>query len=343
MTAHSKIAVGVAGVERLRREAAVLEAVRQPGVVEMLGFTDEGGVAELHLAEVDGPPLARADHLRDDEVAGLAAAVATTLADLHDAGIVHGSIEPSHVLLGTAGPVLCGFGGAGPPAPGRQPADDVEALARLVLGLVERGPVAEVARSLGSGTARDAAAAFRACVTTATLPGRDVDPLAELLARPKPRRRRPRVLVAALAVVVVAVGLALVPRDDSPRPVVVAHTTTTVAVTTTPASPQATLVWPPTTGPAPTIQLGARRFSAGQPGDVALAGPFGCKGAAAAVLRPATGQVYVFAEAGHDVVSRPVATVVGGEGLRSEDTDSDGCPDLLVERGDAAPVPVALP
>ena len=350
MADHLKIAVGDQ-VDRLRHEASVLGATQHPGVVELVGFTDEGGVAELRTVEVDGPPLAAADVLRPDEVAGLAAAVATTLADLHDSGLVHGAITSSHVLLGAAGPVLCGFGAAGPPTPNRQPADDVAALCSLVLERVDHGPVAEAARRLGTATAREAAEAFGACVATAALPGRapaDVDPLRELLGRgAEQRRRRPsrRLLIAFVVVVAaVAAGIALTSRP-APAPIATPEPPPRPTTTVTTTVPAATLVWPPTSGPAPTFELDGHRYTAGQPGDVALAGPFGCDGAdgTVAVLRPASGQVFVFrgvATAEHDVMSAEVATVTGGRGLRAEDTDSDGCIDLLVERVEGDPVPV---
>ena len=360
MTDHVKVGVGEHGVARLRQEAEVLEAARHPGVVELLDFSDEGGVAELRTAGVDGPPLARSEPLSAEEVAGLAAAVATTAADLHDAGIVHGAIHAGHVLLGASGPVLCGFGSAGPPGPGRQPADDVAAIGRMVLDLVDGGPVAEVASSLDSCTARQAAAAFKSSMSTATLPGRspvpvDTDPLADLLRRgrprdprPGPRWRRRWVLapIALIAVTTAAVVLASPHEASAPLSVAAPRTTPSSAVTTT-AGPAASLVWPPAAGPAPTFVLEGRRYSAGKPGDIALVGPFGCNGAdgTAAVLRPASGQVFVFTEAasaGHEVASAQVATVLGGRGLRADDTDGDGCVDLLVERSTGDPVPVAL-
>ena len=356
MADHLEIAVGD-GVERLRREAAVLQATRHPGVVELLGFTDEGGVAELRTVEVDGPPLAAADNLRADEVAGLASAIATTLADLHDLGLVHGAITSSHVLLGSAGPVLCGFSAAGPPGPTRQPADDVAALCRVVLELVDHGPVADVARQRETSTARELAAAFRACIATATLPGRaavGADPLRELLGRGAAQRsRRPsrRLLVALAVIVAVGATVALTTRRAPARvttaPSAPRSTTTvsTMTTTTVPPAPAATLVWPPTSGPAPTFVLDGHRYTAGQPGDVALAGPFGCDGTGgtAAVLRPSNGQVFVFHEvatADQEVTSAEVATVIGGRALRAEDADDDGCTDLVVERSNGEPVPV---
>jgi hypothetical protein len=103
-------------------------------------------------------------------------------------------------------------------------------------------------------------------------------------------------------------------------------------------------VWP--RGPAPTIVVGDRQFAVGEPGDVAI-GSWGCDGAApvAAVLRPSTGDVYVFARpatAGQDVSGERVATVVGATSLVAADLDGDGCSDLAVTRTDGEPVPVPM-
>ena len=68
-------------------------------------------------------------------IAGLGAAVATTLADLHGVGIVHGRIDASHVLVGDDGrPRLCGFSHPG----GAEPADDVAGLALVLNQLLDR-------------------------------------------------------------------------------------------------------------------------------------------------------------------------------------------------------------
>ena len=81
-----------------------------------------------------GEPVTRwAGSLTD--VAGVAAALAATLGDLHDAGLVHGRLDPSHVLLGDGGrPRLCGWSGPD----GAAPADDVGAWGRLVDDLATR-------------------------------------------------------------------------------------------------------------------------------------------------------------------------------------------------------------
>src|SRR4051794_30648783 len=108
-----KRAVDAEGVARLRREADVLVAARHPGVVELVGLDVDGDHAVLATVDV-GPSLAEAGDLSADRVAELVAAVATTVADLHRLGLVHGAIEPAHVLLAADGrPVLCSLGRGG--------------------------------------------------------------------------------------------------------------------------------------------------------------------------------------------------------------------------------------
>jgi hypothetical protein len=130
------------------REAEVLRRAQVPGVVELV---DDDAVAELTsdgecvlvtawvgprtLAELDAP-------LDIERVAGLCLAVAATVGRLHRCGVVHGAIEPSHVVLDhQARPVLCGFGAAalmdGPSA--ARPAVDVAGLGRLLLHLLGTG------------------------------------------------------------------------------------------------------------------------------------------------------------------------------------------------------------
>jgi hypothetical protein len=75
----------------------------------------------------------------------------------------------------------------------------------------------------------------------------------------------------------------------------------------------------------------------GQPGDLIAVGDWACDGhAAPALLRPATGDVFVFpgwAPADAPVTVAAVRTVPGGEALRPR-TDPDGCDALVVERAD---------
>lgn len=113
---------------RVEEEAAALAAARHPGVVELVDVVD----GALRTVAVDGArPLATAGPFTPDEVAGVLAAVASTLADLHEQGLVHGGIDADHVLVGGDGRiVLCSLGRGG------DATDDVAALGLLVGGLL---------------------------------------------------------------------------------------------------------------------------------------------------------------------------------------------------------------
>lgn len=124
--------------ERVTAEAAALRRARHPGVVELVG-ADEG---TLRTRLVDGRPLSELGPLPPEEVAGLAAAVADTLADLHDVGVCHGGVDAGHVIVTPDGrPVLCSLGRDGTP-PG-----DVADLARLVSSLLDDAPPADPVRA----------------------------------------------------------------------------------------------------------------------------------------------------------------------------------------------------
>lgn len=99
---------------RVRGEAELLEMARHPGVVEVLGLDGDPARPVLLTSHVPGPTLAAAGALPVEEVAGVLAAVATTLADLHGLGLVHGGLKADHVILdGGGAPVLCGLGHGG--------------------------------------------------------------------------------------------------------------------------------------------------------------------------------------------------------------------------------------
>lgn len=100
--------------ERLVHEAEVLAAAQHPGVVELVGCERAGDVVRLSTRFVGTHSVETAGAMNVERAAGLVAALAETVADLHDLGVVHGRIDPSHVLIGAEGrPVLCGFAGGG--------------------------------------------------------------------------------------------------------------------------------------------------------------------------------------------------------------------------------------
>lgn len=130
--------------ERVPREASDLRVARHPGVVELVDAVGD----VLRTQMVDARPVAQLAPLPAAEVAGLAAAVAATVGDLHELGVVHGGIDASHVLVTTDGrPLLCSLGRGG------HPAEDVAAIGRLVTFLLVQAPPEE-RRRLGLGLGR---------------------------------------------------------------------------------------------------------------------------------------------------------------------------------------------
>ncbi|MFN2505351.1 MAG: hypothetical protein ABR540_14195, partial [Acidimicrobiales bacterium] len=98
---------------RLRREADLLEVAAHPGLVELISI-DDAPEPRLRTGRVDGPSLADVQGLGVDEVAGVVAALASTIADLHAMSLVHGAVAPEHVVLDEEGrPVLCSLGYGG--------------------------------------------------------------------------------------------------------------------------------------------------------------------------------------------------------------------------------------
>ena len=99
--------------------------------------TPAPGPTELLTRWVGATTLADHAPQRPTEVAGLMAAVASTVAELHRGGIAHRQLRADHVLVDGARPVLCGVShlGAGTAA---DLATDVADLGRLLTALLTR-------------------------------------------------------------------------------------------------------------------------------------------------------------------------------------------------------------
>jgi hypothetical protein len=188
-----KTATSADEVADLAVEAERLRQARHPGVVVLLDHQRIPTGAELRT-RFAGEPLDRW-HGTVIRLAGLVAAVAADLGDLHDIGVVHGRIEGSHVLVGSNGrPRLCGFS---PPPAEATAADDVAALAELLSQLAERtagaerrgpflwrrGPVADqravaqiVARATDPVPSRRPSARSLANAILAAVPGAELPP-----------------------------------------------------------------------------------------------------------------------------------------------------------------------
>ena len=115
-----------AWAEALMAEAELLRRAQMPGVVELIE-AHPAPVPTLVTRWVGTRTLADLPLPLTPERAGaLCLAVASTIESLHRTGVVHGAVEPTHVLLDAGGrPVLCGFGSAGLiGAPVRRPVTD---------------------------------------------------------------------------------------------------------------------------------------------------------------------------------------------------------------------------
>jgi hypothetical protein len=165
-----------------------------------------------------------------------------------------------------------------------------------------------------------------------------------------------------MAVVAVGVGAVEIARREGPdrpplvaapaQPTAAAPITTDLPPTTVPSAPCVVLSGA-TTGPGAcvepvrvagtTVLVGDRRFEVGRPGDVVVLGDWDCDGGATpAVLRPDTGEVFVFngwAAAAHPVAVPSSGRVAGAKVLLVE--EADGCAVLLAERADGSRLAVA--
>lgn len=358
-----KRAAGPERAEALQREGDRLRRAAHPGVVPVVHSRRTADGWELVLAHA-GRPLSTSVPRPPREAAAIAASVASTVADLHDLGIVHGRLDASHVLLGAQGrTVLCGLGD-GTGAATRP--DDVAAIGRLLTALLGVGAdpepmpdrrwrawrarpawerkallaVADLALAdppERRPTARRLASALVDAVPMAEgAPDRSMpeepDPIDRLrpahAAVPEPA---PRGLTTALAVASLVAGTMIVVgvaglRDRSPEPAAAAAITATAA---------------PVEGSVLTVD--GRRYRVGEPGDHLLVDDWWCDGGPTpALLRPSTEEVFVFqgwAESGPLSV-RPVATVDGATALVSQ--EGNGCPTLAAVVDGQSLVPIDL-
>lgn len=242
--------------DRLRHELAVLRRVQHPGVVALIDSVDEpeqdAGALVVRTRFCGSRTLATVGDLNVGRAAGLVAALATTVAELHELGVAHSRLTPDHVLLaGDGRPVLCGFGDAQLEASEADCADDVAALGALLRDLIvdaedampipahalggRRGWTGYQRRSLLNladlatadeparrPSARQFAQQVRSAAPGASL-GDDIEPTDDATTDPDDPSRSRLVLVGCVAAVVITiagVGLArAVPQhSDEARP-----------------------------------------------------------------------------------------------------------------------------
>jgi hypothetical protein len=338
--------------DRLRREAAALAAAGGAGCVELVEVVDEpdGGI-RLTTAWVGGATLATALPLRPERARAVTGALASSLAQLHDHGLVHGRVTPEHVLLDGDRPVLCGFAEARLPGEDEGPATegDVAALLALVHGLLggARGELAERLRGVvaaGTGGGATAVAARLAALDPPPPPPREIRPRRAVSPPRAPVRGMVASGVAALVLLVVAVSVL---RDGGGSAAAPARPVTTRASCPRAGGPAADLDGdgcPEALSVASgVVTAGDRRWRVGDPGDLSAVADWDCDGrASAAVVRPATGQVWIYddwATASRPVTARPGPTAPGATAARAvpgragcarlEVTTSDGGRQLL--------------
>lgn len=375
--------------ERLRRQAVALVRAVHPGVVEVVRTGESpDGAFELVTRHAGGRTLADV-RLSPEEVAGVVAALASTVGDLHRIGAVHGRIDASHVVIGDGGrPVLCGF--TADDAGSR--ADDVAAIGELLRSLVGDGedwePIPErrgrhgrvrwngfVRRALltlaDQATADDPqlrpsatalAAALHDAVPGACLVGATATAPPERVSRVPalplvPVKAAIRVGAAAVGLGLVVAGAAALLRPAPSRP-------SAGAVATLPSAPPASepidvVTCPdaaPPAGPdvdgdgcpdavavdAGVVVLHGVRYSVGEAGDALAVGDWDCDGrATVAVLRPTTGEVFVFdgwAAPGDDLTVRPAGRAAGAVAIAAP--AGAACGDPLVSGPGGDPVAV---
>jgi eukaryotic-like serine/threonine-protein kinase len=434
-----KTATGADDVARLRLEAERLERAAHPGLVTVVGpatggvdearadrgaedGTDdsvEGGASVEIRTRFAGDPVT---HWSGSvgAVAGLGAAVAATLADLHDIGVVHGRLDATHILVGDDGrPRLCGLSHPG----GAAPHEDVAALG-LVLGeVLERatpGPRSwpwhgrssaahrraleqVLARASDPVPSRRPNARLLASSILSAVPGAElpapgppfpepayVPPDEELLdlvftheltdderwaqafgddppepagaagRKPPPvqdggsSRARVAAGSGAVAVAAIAAGVVFVggwgSRGSAAPPDAVRASSPAAQagcpVAVAPAAdvdgdgcPEALVV------EGGSVRAGAARWTLGQPGDLIAVGDWECDGRAApALLRPATGDVFVFpgwAAEGEPVTVEARDRLPGAVAIRGEPA-ADGCDALVVDLGSGATATVEV-
>ena len=353
-----KVAQTGAERKRLAAEARVLAAAAHPGVVRLIEVAGEDPPSELILARVEGGDVrSRLRGLKWSEIAGLGAALATTVADLHHIGVFHRAINAEHVLLDDGGrPVLCGFGESTLlrdwPEARSMVAEDVTSIAHLLLQLGDENPPRGLGRVLRSSTSRrriggsiDARALARALVDAipaARLPG---SAPAALPSGGATRDKHPRERAAVRSGVGIAIALAVAGSVVAARSDLARDGRGQVAV-----------ACPPADGgcvgrrvvSGSVLRSPAGLFALVGPAEVEVNGRWGCGATALpAVLDVERGNVWVFDRWPTDpsgVAGRLLEAVPGAAGLRVLPASGRvlSCDSLLVERR-RGPVVVITP
>jgi tRNA A-37 threonylcarbamoyl transferase component Bud32 len=345
--------------ERLRREAEVLTAVAHPGLVRLIAA--EGGELPeaLVFGLVEGTDLNRMDVADPTVLAGIGAAVATALADIHDLGLVHSAITAAHVLIDEQGrPVLCSFGSSSypdtPARMGQLAREDTAALASMLLSRLPSAADAGVRATLRTaagrgGRSRRADARWLASQLVRRVPGaRLAEPGSrseglvdthrlDLVTPVAPARRRRRGLTSVLVgLLAMGIGLAIFGlRSGGSSP----HPPTTAA-----RCPRVDYSCRPVGWPGGIITTAQGRFRvAAPPGSIVVLGRWNCSDQALpAVAERSSGDVWLFDSwpgPGHSRTARLVARVRSISNLAVIPTQA-GCDVLRITRTGAGPLTV---
>ncbi len=99
--------------ERMRREARAAARLGHPHVDTVYDFGQHQDVPYMVMELIDGPSLSDELHkgpLSWRRAVGICGEIASALAAVHDAGLVHHDVKPGNVMIGSSGVKLVDFG-----------------------------------------------------------------------------------------------------------------------------------------------------------------------------------------------------------------------------------------
>lgn len=330
---------------RLRETAETLARLGHPGIATVVDIVDndESGIEVLTTLGADGTLADRAASgpMATDDLRALLVAVADALGAAHGAGVAHGHLTAANVLLRDGRPLLADFGLAeartGRPHahPFRADVRDLATLGSDLLDPADPSPSGPALRTLLHWVADDPDATLADLRRGLAGPPAPVPPppppTPPIEAPDQPRAdgwRAPLVLVgtAALALGLLAGSAAvLAPALGRQEPDELVARSVPCETVAGPLradvdgdgcdepvewrAAEAEVAYPDPDG-------ALLRFRVGRPGDDLVLGDWDCDGTAtAAVVRPATGETFVFdawAASGETLVASPGPTLPSG-------------------------------
>ncbi len=309
--------------------ADIVSGIDHPGIEAVLSTTSTSEATEVRLRVPGGRTLSSSPPRDAAGAARAVSGVAQVLADLHQLGLTHGPIGCQQVVLGGgARPALLDFSAGHRRSEVDEErwialvADDVRGIGALVDELIELLPSDESTWGRERWARRRLAALgarSRATAHPATVVAQEAADLAV------GRRRWPRLLPAACAVigaVTLAAGIVGLARTHH------------AAETTAPAGPTIAVH-------GNELVVGGARFHLGRDGDQVVLGDWDDDGVTSpALLRPSTGEVFVFEQwpsPSHPLTNPPV-TVVAGAVSADRRRSVHGSDRLVVVRRSGHPV-----